>query len=130
MIRRTLTASVATVALILAACGDDDDGGGSAAEFCALITEDSPVFADDADEQESIAALRQLVDLAPGEVKGDVQALLDANVEISEINFEELSDEEFVELSERFESLEDNQRNAEAWVLENCDNVSADFFQS
>ncbi len=129
MIRRTLTASLAAASLLLAACGDDD-GGGSASEFCALITADSPVFTEDADEQESIAALRELVDAAPGEIRSDIQALLDANIEISEINFEELTDEEFVELSERFEGVEVNQRNAEAWVLENCDDVPTDFFQS
>ena len=132
MTGRTLTASLAAVSLLLAACGDDDgdDGDGSAADFCALITADSPVFTEGADEQESIAALRELADAAPREIRRDIVALLEANIEISEINFDELTDEEFVELSERFADVEVNQRNAEEWVLANCNNVPDDFFQT
>ena len=64
-----------------------------------------------------------------GLIKDDVEELRDAALTLAETNFEELTDEEFVALSESLEGLESAQMNAEAWVRENCDTIPADFFE-
>ena len=131
MTRRMMTALLAATAMILAACGDDDDdGGGSTAEFCSLFAEESAIFSDESTEDEVIAGLQALADAAPSDIKGDVEELRDASIAISEIDFNEVDEDEFAALEEQFAGIEQAQANAEAWVLDNCDEVADDFFQS
>lgn len=110
---RKIVGLVAAMTLLgtAAACGDDGGGEGDLEAFCRLGAE-----TDDSDEFPTSAELDELRDVAPAEIRGDVDTLVDAFQEIEdpedfEAALEVLSTPEVAEASE----------NIEAFVAENCD---------
>ena len=105
--RRVVTAGCAALALAMTgACADDADNddvaaeSGSAEEYCTMSAE-----LDAADAPPSEEQLEEIVDVAPAEIKDDVQTLADA---IREEDFEA-------------EAAQEADRNLQEWEAEHCD---------
>lgn len=97
---RRLMALVAAGALTLAACGDNDTSEDAAA-FCDLVAE----AGEKALSAEDFAAM---IDSAPGDIVGEVEAVADAFDERGKAAFGE------VEVVERVQTIE-------AWAADNCE---------
>ena len=70
-------ASCLVIGVLLVACGDDDSsGGGDQEAFCETLA--SSAEGPDLESEEGIAAFRELIEVAPGEIRGDLDVLADA----------------------------------------------------
>jgi hypothetical protein len=92
--------------------GGDDDGGGSDNEFCGQIEELDAM--DDLEGETALAALSDLIDDAPEEIRSDLEIVVDRISELEGLEeddpeamaqiFALMDDEEFVTASENLEA--------------------------
>ena len=129
--RRLGVLAVLLALLLVAGCGDDDDGGGGSASgggsgnFCARAAVfqerfdelDSQFSGDEAPSgevfEEAAAAISELADGAPGEIRDDLRTIADGVREIAEVfgdlDFSDpssFSEEQMAELEEVGERME------------------------
>jgi hypothetical protein len=105
-VKNLFVGGVTALALIAAGCGDDDDSDGDLAAYCAM--------SDDLDAQASFPTdeqLDDLADVAPSEIKDDVETFIDAIKDLDDPNDQQqvealFNDPEVVEAVENVERFE------------------------
>jgi hypothetical protein len=119
----------AGAALVLAACGSDSGGGTSTEAFCenmSAIAESG----DDTTEEQDLAALQAVADVAPSEISDDMDQLLDVYEQLQAFDPEASSEEEMGEFLAIVGQLDEPATKVEEFAMENCPDLPADFFST
>ncbi len=113
--------------LTLTGCGGGDDGDTQA--FCATMLEfeeNDPTAGTEQGTPEffeaTIEAMEEARDVAPAEIRGDLEAMIDSFGLLSELDPTELSAQEFEDLSSDFETIQETSSRIDNYIANNCDN--------
>jgi len=115
--------------LTLAACGEDGDSGGSADVFCDEIAKLAE-SGGDTTEEEDLAALKAVADVAPSEISDEMDELLSGFEQVQAFDAESASEDEFTDFLAIAASLDQASIAIEEFATEKCPDLPANFFST
>jgi hypothetical protein len=133
---RLTTGVIAATALSLTACGSDDNGGGgsgsgggSTEAFCDEI-QTLAESTGETTEEEDLAALQKVADVAPDEIADEMNELLDGFEQLQAFDPEAASEEEMGDFLAIADGLDEASTAIEEFALDNCPDIPADLFET
>jgi hypothetical protein len=117
-------AAGSTVALT--ACSGDD-GGGNTEAFCEEL-EQLAASTDDTTDAEDLAILQAIADVAPSEVSGAMDELVNVFEQLQSFDPESATDDEMADFLALADGVDQAGAELEAFATENCPDLPADIF--